>query len=258
MTGFKKPKSQILGFDVSGEVESVGKKVAKFKKGDLIYGALKSAGANAEYVCIPEENAAMKPSNLSHEEAAAVPDTACTALHGLREKITIQNGQSILIYGASGGVGSFAVQIARLFTSEITAVCSTDKVANAESFGAKRVIDYTKEDFTSGGQTYDYIFDAVGRKKITYDQCKDLLNKNGVFVTVDLESVIFKNMLNNKVRSYLAPITTEKLDFLREHIEAGRIKPIVDKVFPLSETAEAHKLYENGHLNRKLVIKVQD
>lgn len=258
MTGFKKPKSQILGFDVSGEVESVGKKVAKFKKGDLIYGALKSAGANAEYVCIPEENAAMKPSNLSHEEAAAVPDTACTALHGLREKITIQNGQSILIYGASGGVGSFAVQIARLFTSEITAVCSTDKVANAESFGAKRVIDYTKEDFTSGGQTYDYIFDAVGRKKITYDQCKDLLNKNGVFVTVDLESVIFKNMLNNKVRSYLAPITTEKLDFLREHIEAGRIKPIVDKVFPLSETAEAHKLYENGHLKGKLVIKVQD
>lgn len=258
MTGFKKPKSQILGFDVSGEVESVGKKVAKFKKGDLIYGALKSAGANAEYVCIPEENAAMKPSNLSHEEAAAVPDTACTALHGLREKITIQNGQSILIYGASGGVGSFAVQIARLFTSEITAVCSTDKVANAESFGAKRVIDYTKEDFTSGGQTYDYIFDAVGRKKITYDQCKDLLNKNGVFVTVDLESVIFKNMLNNKVRSYLAPITTEKLDFLREHIEAGRIKPIVDKVFPLSETVEAHKLYENGHLKGKLVIKVQD
>lgn len=258
MTGFKKPKSQILGFDVSGEVESVGKKVAKFKKGDLIYGALKSAGANAEYVCIPEENVAMKPSNLSHEEAAAVPDTACTALHGLREKITIQNGQSILIYGASGGVGSFAVQIARLFTSEITAVCSTDKVANAESFGAKRVIDYTKEDFTSGGQTYDYIFDAVGRKKITYDQCKDLLNKNGVFVTVDLESVIFKNMLNNKVRSYLAPITTEKLDFLREHIEAGRIKPIVDKVFPLSETVEAHKLYENGHLKGKLVIKVQD
>jgi len=258
MTGFKKPKSPILGFDVSGEVESVGKKITKFKKGDLIYGALKSAGANAEYVCIPEENAAIKPSNLSHEEAAAVPDTACTALHGLREKITIQDGQSILIYGASGGVGSFAVQIARLFTSEITAVCSTDKVTNAESFGATRVIDYTKEDFTRSGQTYDFIFDAVGRKKITYEQCKDLLNKNGVFVTVDLESVIFKNMLNNKVRSYLAPITTEKLDFLREHIEAGRIKPIIDKVFPLSQTAEAHKLYENGHLKGKVVIKVQD
>ena len=243
MAGFKKPKTQILGFDISGEVEAVGKKVTKFKVGDLVYGAKgPSPGTNAEFACISEDQVAIKPSNLTHEEAAAIPDTACTALHGLREKITIEDGQSILIYGASGGVGSFAVQIARLYTSEITAVCSTDKVANAKSFGAKTVIDYTKEDFTTTGQTYDYIFDAVGRKKITYDQCKSLLNKKGTFVTVDLETVLFKSIVSSKVKSYMASVDTEKLDYLREHVEAGRIKPIIDKVFPLSELAEAHKL----------------
>ena len=129
---------------------------------------------------------------------------------------------------------------------------------NTKNLGAKNVIDYTKEDFTSSGQTFDYIFDAIGRKKISYNQCKNLLNKNGVFVTVDLELVLFKSKVNSKVKSYLASVNTEKLDFLREHIEAGRIKPIIDKIFPLSELADAHRFYENGHLKGKVVIKVQD
>ena len=257
-TGFKKPKVHILGFDVSGEVESVGKKVTQFKKGDLIYGALKAAGANAEYVCVPEKSVAIKPANMTHEKAAAIPDTGCTALHGLRDKVTIKEGQRVLIYGASGGVGTFAVQIVRLFTPEVTAVCSTDKVSNAQSLGAKEVIDYTKEDFTKNGQTYDIIFDAVGKKKISYSKCKNSLNKNGIFVTVDLESVAFKQIRNKRIKSYMAPVTTEKLDFLREQIEARMIKSIIEKVFPLSQTAEAHKYYEKGHLKGKVVITVQD
>jgi len=258
MAGFKKPKHKILGFDVSGEVESVGKKVTKFKKGDLIYGALKISGANAEYVCISEKTAAIKPVNMSHEEAAAVPDTACTALTGLRDEVNIQDGQRVLIYGASGGVGTYAIQIAKLFTTEVTAVCITDKVSNAQTLGAKVVIDYTKEDFTKNGQVYDIIFDAVGRKKISYAKCKNSLSENGIFITVDLESVFFKKIRNKRVKSYLASVTTEKLDFLRDQIEAGKVKSIVEKVFPLSQTAEAHKYYKKGHLKGKVVITLQD
>ena len=254
MAGFKKPNCKILGFDASGKVESVGKNVKKFKKDDLIYGASQTPGANAEYFCIPEDNVAIKPVNMSHEEAAAVPDTACTALTGLRDKVNIQDGQRVLIYGASGGVGSYAVQIARLYTAEVTAVCSTNKVSMAQSLGANSVIDYTKEDFTQNGQTYDVIFDAVGRKNISYSNCKDSLDENGIFVTTDLESVFFTRILNKRVKSYLAPITTEKLDFLRENIEAGKIKSIIDKTFPLSQTAEAHRYYEEGHPKGKVVI----
>ena len=254
MAGFKKPKCKILGFDASGEVESVGKNVKKFKKGDLIYGASQTPGANAEYFCIPEDNVAIKPANMSHEEAAAVPDTACTALTGLRDKVNIQDGQRVLIYGASGGVGSYAVQIARLYTTEVTAVCSTNKVSMAQSLGANSVIDYTKEDFTKNGQTYDVIFDAVGRKKISYSNCKNSLDENGIFVTTDLESVFFKRILNKRVKSYLAPVTTEKLDFLRDNIEAGKIKSVIDKTFPLSQTAEAHRYYEEGHPKGKIAI----
>ena len=254
MAGFQKPKCIILGFDASGEVESVGKNVKKFKKGDFIYGAAQTPGANAEYFCIPEDGVAIKPANMSHEEAAAVPDTACTALTGLRDKVNIQDGQRVLIYGASGGVGSYAIQIARLYTTEITAVCSADKVSMAQSLGANSVIDYTKEDFTKNGQTYDVIFDAVGRKNISYSNCINSLDENGIFVTTDLESVFFKRILNKRVKSYMASVTTEKLDFLRDNIEAGKIKSVIDKTFPLSQTAAAHRYYEEGHPKGKVVI----
>jgi len=257
MTGFKKPKINILGFDVSGEVVSVGKKVTKFKKGDLIYGCIGAgAGANAEYMSIPEKNSAIKPTNMTHEEAAAVPGTAVTALAGLKEKVNIEEGQRVLIYGASGGVGSFAIQIARLFTSNVTAVCSTDKISNAQSLGANAVIDYTKEDFTQNGKKYDFIFDAVGRKKITYKKCKNSLSENGIFITVDYETVIFKQIRNKHIKGVWEPVTTEMLDFLREQIEAGKIKSLVEKVFPLEQLADAHRYYENGHLKGKVVIKV--
>lgn len=259
MTGFKKPKAKILGFDVSGEVESVGEKVIKFKKDDLIYGAKgPMPGANAEYCCISEKSVALKPSNMSHKEAAAVPDTGCTALTGLKEKVDIKDGQRVLIYGASGGVGTFAVQIAKLFTSDVTAVCSTDKVSNAHSLGASEVIDYTKEDFTQNGQVYDIIFDAVGRRKISYAKCKNSLNEDGKFVTVDLETVLFKQIRNKRIKSYMTKVNTENLNFLREQIEAGKIKSLVEKVFPLSQLADAHRYYERGHLKGKIVIKISE
>lgn len=256
MAGFKKPKAKILGFDASGEVISVGKNVTKFKKGDLIYGAGQFPGANAEYFCIPEKSAALKPTNMTHEKAAAVPGAACTAFSALVDKISIQEGQKVLIYGASGGVGTYAIQLARLFTTEVTAVCSSDKVDNAIELGAKEVIDYTEEDFTKNGQIYDVIFDAVGRKKITYSECRKSLTKKGIFVTVDLESVLFKYMFNKRVISFMAPVTTQRLDFLREQIEAGKIKSIVEKTFPLSQTVDAHRYYEKGHLKGKVVISV--
>lgn len=162
----------------------------------------------------------------------------------------------MLIYGASGGVGTFAIQIAKLFTSKVTAVCSTDKVSQAKELGAEEVIDYTKEDFTKRDQIYDVIFDAVGRKKITYKECKKSLSKNGIFITVDLESVLFKSMFSKKVSSFFASIDTERLDFLREHIEAGKIKSVVERIFPLSELEEAHRYYEKGHLKGKIAITV--
>ncbi len=258
MAGFKKPKHKILGFDVSGEVESVGKKVTKFKKGDLIYGMLKIPGANAEYVCVPEKFTAIKPVNMSHIEAATVPDTGGTALTGLRDKVSIRDGQRVLIFGASGGVGTFAVQIARTFTTEVTGVCSTSTISLVKSLGANDVIDYTKEDFTENGRTYDIIFDAVGRRVTSYSKCKNSLTENGIFVTVDPEAVMFKYMLNKKVRGYMGNVNGEKLDYLRDLIEAGKIKSVVDKIFPLSQIAEAHRYYEEGHPKGKIVITLQD
>lgn len=257
MAGFRKPKCKILGFDVSGEVESVGNNVTKFKKGDLVYGAAQKPGANAEYFCIPEKIAAIKPANMTHVEAATVPDTGCVALTFLRDKVNISDGQRVLIYGASGGVGSYALQVARLYTNDVTAVCSTNKISNAKSLGAKSVIDYIKEDFTKNGQTYDVIFDAVGRKKTSYKKCKNSLSKNGIFVTTDLESVFFRRIWDKKVKSGWGATNAEKLDFLRENIEAGRIKSVIDKTFPLNQTADAHRYYEEGHPKGKIVIAIK-
>jgi len=258
MAGFKKPKHKILGFDVSGEVESVGKKVTKFKKGDLIYACLRSPGANAEYVCVPEKNAAIKPANISHIEAAAAADTGGTALTGLKDIVTIKEGQRVLIFGASGGVGTYAVQIAKTFTTEVTGVCGPDAVDMVKSLGAKAVIDYKKEDFTKNGQTYDIIFDAVGRNVTSYSKCKNSLTEDGIFVTVDPQSTMFRYMLNKKVRGYMGGVNGEKLDSLREIIEAGKVKSVVDKVYPLSQMVEAHRYYESGQKKGKIGISVQD
>lgn len=195
---------------------------------------------------------------MSHLEAAAVPDTGGTALRGLRDIVTIKEGQRVLIFGASGGVGSYATQIARTFTTEVTGVCGTDAVDMVKSFGANAVIDYKKEDFTKNGQTYDIIFDAVGRNITSYSKCKNSLTEDGIFVTVDPQSTMFRYMLNKKVRGYMGNINREKLDDLRDLIEAGKVKSFVDKVYPLSQVAEAHRYYESGKKKGKIVITIQD
>jgi len=195
---------------------------------------------------------------MSHVEAAAVPDAGGTALTGLRDKINIKQGQKVLIFGASGGVGSYATQIARIYTTEVTGVCGTHAVDIVKSLGANTVIDYKKEDFTQNGQTYDIIFDTVGRKVISYLKCKNSLTENGIFVTVDPESTMFKYMFNKKVKGFMGNVNGEKLESLRELIEAGKVKSLVDKVYPLSQMAEAHRYYESGQKKGKIGISLLD
>jgi NADPH2:quinone reductase len=172
--------------------------------------------------------------------------------------VTIKEGQRMLIFGASGGVGTYVVQIAKTFTCEVTCVCSTSAVSTVQSLGANVMIDYTKEDFTKNGQTYDIIFDAVGRNVTSYSACKNSLTKDGIFVTVDFQSVMFKYMLNKKVRGYMGNVNAEKLDYLRDLIEEGKVKSVVDKVYPLSQITEAHRYYEEGHPKGKIVITLQE
>jgi len=257
MSGLIKPKNNILGAELAGEIESVGKDVKLFKQGDQAYAA-GQMGAHAEYICMSEKKVAMKPANMTYEEAATVPYAAPVSLQFLRNKGGIQSGHKVLINGASGGLGTFAVQLAKYFGAEVTGVCSTTNLEMVQSLGADKVIDYTKEDFTKNGQTYDIIFDAVG--KSSFSKCKSSLNRNGIYLSTVatiplLLQMLWTSMIGSKKAIFMwAPYRIEDLIFLKGLIEAGKVKSVIDRCYPLSQTAEAHRYAEKGHAKGKVVI----
>ena len=261
--GFKQPKKEILGMELAGVVESVGKDVKRFKEGDQVFAAsLAGFGAYAEYKCLPEDGpVTIKPSNITFEEAAAIPIGARTALFFLR-KTNIERGQKVLVYGASGSVGSYAVQLAKYLGAEVTGVCSTSNLELVKSLGADKVIDYTKEDFSSNSETYDVIFEAVNKSSFT--DCMKLLKKDGTYINVTepLPSarMIWTQLTTSKklILSRNSPETPEALNFLKELVENGSVKVVIDRNYRLEEIVEAHRYVEQGHKKGNVVITIAD
>ena len=265
LNGLTKPKQEILGDDIAGRVEAVGKMVKRFKPGDEVFG-ISDFGAFAEYVCADEKYLALKPANLTFEEAAAVPVAGITALLSLCKHGQIQSRQKVLINGASGGVGTFAVQIAKFFGAEVTGVCSTSKLDMVRSLGADIVIDYTKEDFTKSGQRYDFILAAGGYHPIS--DYKRALSSEGVYVCCGgtfaqyFQAALLGPLISMTGSKKLGSIGMAKpnikeFDFMKELLEAGKVKPVVDRCYPLSEAAEALRYYGEGHAQGKVVITVE-
>jgi NADPH:quinone reductase-like Zn-dependent oxidoreductase len=257
------PKRKIPGTDVAGRVEAVGRDVNQFKLGDEVFGS--ALGSFAEFACAREDRLVLKPSNVTFEEAAAVPVAATTALQGLRDRGRIQAGQKVLINGASGGVGTFLVQIAKSSGAEVTAVCSTGKLEMVRSIGADHVIDYTQEDFTKSGQRYDLIVAANGYHSIL--DYRRALTSKGVYVgTGGSMGQIFQGLLlaplismvgKKKMGAFMAKLNQKDLDQLRELLEAGKMKPVIDGRYPLSRVTEAFRYFEEGHVKGKVIITLE-
>jgi NADPH:quinone reductase-like Zn-dependent oxidoreductase len=264
-SGLFRPKFNILGADIAGRVEAIGKDIKQFKPGDEVFGDLFGCGFGgfAEYACADEKALILKPANISFEEAAAIPVAAMTALQGLCDKGHIQPGQKVLINGASGGVGTFAVQIAKYFGAEVTAVCSTGNMEMARSLGADHVIDYTKEDFTKNGQQYDLILAANGYHPIS--DYRRGLSPNGIYVmTGGKGKQMFQAMTlgpwmsmgGKKMGGLSAKSNQKDLVFIKGLLETGKIKPVIDRRYPLSETAQAFRYLEEGHAKGKIIINI--
>ena len=264
-TGLTRPKRPVLGSALAGEVEAVGKDVTLFQKGDQVFGATADFGAHAEYICLPEDGAlALKPASITYEEAVAA-NAVLTALPFLRDTGNIQSGQKVLINGASGSVGSYAVQLAKQMGADVTGVCSTEKMDFVKSLGADKVIDYKKEDFTKLGETYDIIFDAAG--KSSYGRCQHALKENGVYLSTVLSPKIVLDMIRTSIVGSkkakiafagLRPASEQAKDlrFLTELMEAGQVKSLIDRRYPLAQTAEAHRYVDTGRKKGSVVITV--
>jgi NADPH:quinone reductase-like Zn-dependent oxidoreductase len=260
VAGWPKPKNYVPGFDVAGRIEAVGRMVKQFRPGDEVFGACD--GTCAEYVCAGEKSFVLKPVNLTHAQAAAVPTSALAALHGLRDAGNVRSGQKVLINGASGGVGTFAVQIARALGAEVTGVCSTRNVSLVRSLGAQHVIDYTQEDFTQGGRRFDLILDQVANRSLS--ECRRALDSKGKHIPNSgnsglgyvIKAFVFSLFVRQQGRPYISIPNNADLVVLKELIESGKVTPVIDRSFPLSETPEAFRYLNEGHARGKVVIIV--
>jgi NADPH:quinone reductase-like Zn-dependent oxidoreductase len=262
--GLRKPKETRLGVDIAGRVEAVGEGVTEFKPGDEVFGSCR--GAFAEYACTGTRGLVTKPDNVTFEQAAAAPVAAFTALQGFRTRGRIEPGQKILINGAAGGVGTFAVQIARSFGAEVTGVCSTRNVEMVSSIGAQRVVDYTRENFTLGAHHYDLIFDCVGNHSLL--ACRRVLNRNGRYIAVGgpsspwmlgflaraIAAPLLSRLVSQKMAFVGAKSSKEDLTMARELMASGQLTPVIDRRYPLSEVPEALRYLESGHARGKVVI----
>ncbi|MFZ3588919.1 NAD(P)-dependent alcohol dehydrogenase [Bacillus sp. DJP31] len=265
--GLRRPKSHVLGVDVAGKVEAVGKDVKEFQPGDDVFGACN--GAFAEYVCASERSLVKKPAKVSFEQAAAVPIASFTAVQGLRNQGQIQPGQKVLINGAAGGVGTFAVQIAKSFGAEVTGVCSTRNVDMVRSIGADHVIDYTQEDFTQSGQRYDQIFDTVGNRSLS--DCRRALGQSGTLVLVggpdkgrllgpmnrSLRGLVMSRFVSQRMVMLMAAWSKDDLVLMQELLSNGKVTPVIDRRYTLSEVPEAIRYLEEGHAQGKVVITLE-
>ena len=264
--GLRAPKPPVRGMDVAGRVEAVSENVTQFELGDEVFGTCD--GSFAEYACAREDKLVFKPANLSFEQAAAVPVSACTALHALRDSGEVRAGQKVLIVGASGGVGTYAVQLAKAFGAQVTGVCSTAKLELVRSIGADLVIDYTRDDFSQMGQRYDLILDIAGNRSLSL--LRSALTPEGTLVIVggegggpwlggtdrQIRALILSPFVRHNLRNFISVENKEDLLVLKELIESGKVTPVIDRTYPLREAPEAIRYLEDGHARGKVVIKV--